>query len=111
MNLDREKKLAEASVYRALGTLTSVGLVHRIGRQRRYAAVEARLADTDRVGLLCEYCECIRFLPVDPAASGFARAIRERGFTPHRFRIELGGACRACSLRQSTSQERPEVSS
>lgn len=87
------------SVYRILGTLVELNLVHHIGMVDGYMACglpDCRPEDTEH--LVCAKCGKITEVQVPLSAVEDARKqIASHGFQVQSIKIEVRGECKACS--------------
>jgi Fe2+ or Zn2+ uptake regulation protein len=101
--LDRERELAQSSVYRNLVLLEQSGLVQRVVTNDEWARFE--LAE-DLTGhhhhLICSTCGIVRDFTVPPQVersvdSAFAKIAEQTGFTLLTHRLDLVGLCPDCA--------------
>jgi len=91
-------KIDVVSVYRILGTLQEVGLIHHIGIVDGY--FPCRMDDghqQDSAHFVCERCGCVTEVnvPQETIDATHAQA-QERGFLPTGIKVEVFGLCPHC---------------
>lgn len=101
----RYRKLSPISVYRALDSLSQLGIVHKLKTQNAYFVVEsfrtrAKQADENRLYLICEVCK-----RVTEAASPGAYQLIEQASGSALFKIsvntvEVSGVCERCAAQR-----------
>ena len=91
-------KIDVVSVYRILGTLQEVGLIHHIGIVDGY--FPCRMDDAhmqDSAHFVCEKCGCVREVGVPQATiDATHEQAQEVGFLPTGIKIEVSGLCPHC---------------
>jgi Fur family zinc uptake transcriptional regulator len=86
---------APPTVYRALDTLVSLGLAHRIASLNAYTACSVDAQGHSASFLICDCCGAAE--EIATPAGGVLEAIRvQSDFSPSRITIEAHGRCKAC---------------
>jgi len=91
-------KIDVVSVYRILGTLQEVGLIHHIGIVDGY--FPCRMDDAhlqDSAHFVCEKCGCVTEVSVPQSTIDATHAqAQERDFLPTGIKLEVFGLCPQC---------------
>jgi Fur family transcriptional regulator, ferric uptake regulator len=101
--LDRERELAQSSVYRNLVLLEQSGLVQRVVTNDEWARFELAEDLTEHHHhLICSTCGIVRDFTVPPQVersvdSAFAKIAAQTGFTLLTHRLDLVGLCPDCA--------------
>ena len=89
---------APLQVYRALGKLLDLGVVHRLESLNAFVACRCPDCDSHQVAAfaICENCGGVAEFADSRIADSLYRRVRADGFRPSRTVIELRGRCAAC---------------
>lgn len=98
------RRLAPISVYRALESLVSAGVVHRLeSRNAFFACHAAHAVDRRQIVLACTLCGAVAEVGGTDVFEGIAAAAQATGFRMERALVEVMGACAHCAVAASTA--------
>ncbi len=86
------------SVYRVLGTLAEIGLVHHVGLVDAYRACTSEdFHDENQEHLVCSECGGVTEIPFSPDLLAAANnQLRSVSFKPSLIKLEIRGICENC---------------
>lgn len=91
------RRLAPISVYRALDTLVSAGVVHRLeSRNAFFACHVAHAANRRQIVLACDRCGSVAEVSSPDVFDGIASAASAAAFAMERALVEVSGTCGPC---------------
>ena len=96
LSAEAERQFRPPTVYRALAFLERVGLVHRLGVRRAYAACIQPEIEHNAVFLMCLECGMAREACGGGADMALARVAEREGFSAELIVQEVHGVCGAC---------------
>ncbi len=94
--LQRDKRTAPPTVYRALDFLQQMGLVHRIASLNAYVGCAHPGEPHDGQFLICESCHSLAELDIPEISNAINRSAADSGFTTRRQTVEIMGLCPDC---------------
>jgi len=93
------------TVYRTLGFLLKMGLIHRVESLQAYAPCRDWSHDHAPAFLICDACGAVEEIDVGESLVSFTRESRRVGFKAGAAVVEIRGACATCV--QVASSPRP----
>lgn len=97
------ERIGKATIYRTLDLLVKSNLVDEHDFGEGFKRYEHRLSRSSaRHHLICQGCGKVQEFEVPEMPAIEARVAREKGFRPHRHRLEIQGLCASCRDRGVT---------
>lgn len=111
---DRYRPLAPITIYRALNSLTEIGLVRKLASRNAYFigtdGSQGRIAKRGaRISVVCEICDRVREADSNKAYCAIEAAAGAIGFSLSVTEVDVTGICDGCRSgadRDSSSEER-----
>lgn len=91
------RRVAPATVYRALDFLREQGLVHRIDSLNAFVGCTSPERGHEAQFLICRGCRNVAEISDPDLADVLERAATRAGFRVEQRTVELSGLCRACA--------------
>jgi len=88
---------APLTIYRALGKLIELGLVHRIESLNAFVACDQSHHTEPPAFMICEECKHIIEVGMDSIQKTVSKQAEEQGFKIDNMHVEVSGRCRDCA--------------
>ncbi len=100
LNQASQKRIAPATIYRALDFLQATGLVHRLASLNAFTGCCAHDSHADCCFFICEQCRRVIEMEGNEVASIIDKSARQANFSYQQLSLEVVGLCPDCRTDQ-----------